>query len=62
MWWHCLDSTWIVKANLTPTGLRDGIAQYVDANDEIFVVDITSRQAAWQGFKSDCQTWLANGF
>jgi len=57
-WWHCLDSTWIVKTELAPVQVRDALLPLLDANDEVFVVDITGQAAAWVGFKDNCQTWL----
>lgn len=57
-YWHCLDSTWIVSTNLTPVQLRDWLWSRMDSNDEVFVVDITGKPAAWQGFTGECATWL----
>lgn len=59
-YWHCLDSTWIVEANLTPVEVRDWLAARMDANDELFVVDITGKPAAWRGFTGICHDWLKN--
>lgn len=57
-YWHCLDSTWIVKTDWTPVQVRDWLQTRVDANDEVFVVDITGKSAAWAGFTGNCQSWL----
>lgn len=59
-YWHCLDSTWIVKTNATPVEVRDWLQSYIDANDELFVVDITGKAAAWTGFVGNCNDWLKN--
>lgn len=59
-YWHCLDSTWIVETQSTPVEVRDWLAQFLDANDELFVVDISGKAAAWLGFKGSCNDWLAN--
>lgn len=58
LWWHCLDSTWIVKSNLTTTQIRDQLGGHIDANDELLVVDITGKAASWKGFTKECADWL----
>lgn len=60
IYWHCLDSTWIIKTDWTPAQVRDWLWARMDANDEVFVVDITGKAAAWAGFTGTCQSWLAN--
>lgn len=57
-WWHCLDSTWIIKCDLTAVQVRDTLTQFIDANDELLVVDITGDHAAWRGFDDSCSNWL----
>jgi hypothetical protein len=59
-YWHCLDSTWIVVTDWTPAQVRDYLGKFMDANDELFVVDITGKSAAWAGFDKDCSSWLSN--
>lgn len=60
-WWHCLDSTWIVKSDLTEVQIRDILAgkNSVDWNDRLLVVALTE-YAAWQGFDERCSSWLKN--
>jgi hypothetical protein len=57
-WWHYLDSTWVIAANLTPTQLRDELSPLIDGNDELLVVDITGDAAAWIGFNTEASKWL----
>ena len=58
-WWHCLDSTWIVKADLEPRQLADALVPLVGMDDLLLVVDISGRAAAWtQAFPDDCQHFL----
>ena len=59
-YWHCLDSTWIIVTDWTPVQVRDWLLARVDKNDEVFVVDITGKAAAWSGFTGVCQDWLKN--
>lgn len=58
-WWHCLDSTWIIKSDLTPTQIVNKLKSYIDSNDELLVVNVT-RDAAWIGFNKNCSEWLQN--
>ena len=58
-WWHCLDSTWIVKSNSTAAQIRDHLSHHVDANDRLLVADL-SGNAAWRGFDDTCSSWLKN--
>lgn len=69
-WWHHLDSTWLVKTELTPTQFRglmvdltdaDG-APVLDENDEVLVIDVTGRARAWRGFNEKGSKWLNETF
>lgn len=57
-WWHCLDSTWLVRTPRTVTQMRDAIKQYVDANDEVLVLDVTGDSWATFGISDKGNTWL----
>ena len=56
-WWHCLDSTWIVKTDLTAVQIRDALSPHIDSSDELLVVKL-SGEAAWIGFDDKCSSWL----
>jgi len=56
-WWHCIDSTWIIKSNSNVVQIRDHLTQYIDENDELLVVRL-SGEAAWTGFNTECSDWL----
>lgn len=58
-WWHCLDSTWIIKHNGPSTVIRDALSPNIDSNDELLVVKLTG-EGAWTGFNTQCSTWLKN--
>jgi hypothetical protein len=58
-WWHCLDSTWIIKSNLSAEQIRDKLTPHIDANDKLLVVKLF-REAAWIGFDKNCSDWLQN--
>jgi hypothetical protein len=56
-WWHCLDSTWLIKADSSTAIIRDHLRNFVDTNDELLVVCLTG-EAAWVGFSDECSSWL----
>ena len=59
-WWHCLDSTWLIKTNWTSVQVRDFIWGHMYSNDKLLVVEYRHGHAAWNGFSGDCQSWLKN--
>ncbi len=58
-WWHHLDSTWIVKHPGPSVAIRDELKPYLDANDELLVVELTG-EGAWTGFNDPGSSWLKN--
>ena len=56
-WWHHLDSTWIVRTEMTCVAIRDELTKLVDSNDEIVVADLTGT-AAWSGINMQGSKWL----
>lgn len=59
-WCHVLKSAWIVRTSQTPTQVRDALLAFIDTSDDLFVVDITGRSAAWYGLADDISKWLQN--
>jgi len=57
-WWHRLDSTWLVKTELSCAGVRDGLKAHLDSGDELLAIDVTSR--SWAGTGFDSYDWLKN--
>jgi hypothetical protein len=59
-WWHNLDSTWVIRTELTARQVRDEIVRIgLDSNDELLVAELTGT-AAWRGFTSTGSDWLAD--
>lgn len=58
-WWNCLDSTWIVRSEMTAVQIRNTLQRYIDSGDELLVVHL-SGEGAWIGFKGRCSTWLTD--
>ncbi|WP_343692651.1 hypothetical protein [Chitinophaga sp.] len=59
-WWHHLDSTWLIKSDLTAVQVRDHLKQFIDGNDELLVINVTGRESAWRGFNDKGSQWLTN--
>lgn len=57
MWWHHLDSTWIIRSNLTAKEIRDQLAKFIDSNDELIGATLTG-EGAWIGFSAEGSNWL----
>jgi hypothetical protein len=57
-WWHCLDSTWLISTTLAPMEVATACLPLMDANDELFVVDVTGKAAAWRFPDEKCGKWL----
>jgi hypothetical protein len=60
-YWHCLDSTWLIKSNSTAIEIRDYLIKHIDKNDKILVAQI-SGDGAWKGFDKTCADWLKNNW
>jgi hypothetical protein len=58
LWWHYLDSTWLLRAEESAAQVRDRLKQCVDAGDELLVVDVTGTEAAWAGFNERASQWI----
>jgi hypothetical protein len=56
-WWHCLDSTWIVKTDRSPVEIRDFLMPHIRKDDRLLVATLTG-EAAWCGFNEQCSQWL----
>jgi hypothetical protein len=57
-WWHHLDSTWLVRTNLSVVEIRDNLRKLMDSSDELLVIDVTGDAAAWAGIKKSGSDWL----
>ena len=61
-WWHHLDSTWLLKTSKSAVEVRNAIAAVIDVNDELLVINVTSRARAWRGFNDRGGAWLKHTF
>jgi hypothetical protein len=58
-WWHNLDSTWIVRTEMTAVEIRNLLMPLIDSGDELLVVGLTGA-GAWTGFNLKGSQWLKN--
>jgi len=59
-WAKPLESVWLIKSSLGVEQLRNSIQAYMDANDKIFVVEVTGKAAAWRNLSVEISTWIKN--
>lgn len=50
-------SLWVVETDVTPTEVRDALADYVDADDKLIVMKRIGN-SAWRGLPKDVGDWL----
>jgi hypothetical protein len=60
VWWHHLETIWIVKCEQTPAAILDQLKPFVSSDDQLLVVDITGDTAEWSGLNETGSTWLKN--
>lgn len=57
VWWHYLDSVWIIRTDLSPAQCFERVHPNMDNNDYLFIVDITQRSR--QGWlPTDAWEWI----
>lgn len=59
-WAKPVKSSFFVKTSLTAGGLRDGIKPYIDSNDDVVVVIVTSQDWATFGLSVEITNWMTN--
>jgi hypothetical protein len=57
LWWHHLDSTWVIKSDKSASEIRDALTPHIDKNDELLVVTLAGI-GAWKGFTPQGSEWL----
>jgi hypothetical protein len=58
LWWHYLDSTWLLRTEESAVALRNRLAGHLDEGDELLVIDVTGPEAAWTGFDERASQWI----
>jgi CRISPR-associated endonuclease Cas2 len=49
-------SQWMLKSSLSAEQLRDDLLKYIDANDRLLVIDVTSAPMAWHNLEVQIKT------
>lgn len=57
-WWHQMNDVWLVNSRLDAVRIRDFLVQFIDINDQLFVVNV-GKDWATQNLPSDASQWLA---
>lgn len=55
-WWHYLDSTWIVITNESAQQIWTRLAQHIDKNDYVLIVEILDNVQGW--LPKDAWDWI----
>lgn len=58
LWWHYLDSTWLLRTEESAVQLRDRLSRHIDVGDELLVIEVTNPEAAWSGFDERASQWI----
>lgn len=56
LWWHYLDSVWLIETTQTPEQVFNHLVPYLDGNDTIFITQIT--QNGWGKLPQEAWNWL----
>lgn len=58
IYWHHLDSTWIIRSEANAKTICNQLKKYMDSNDELLVSEITKSSCDWTGFNKRGTDWL----
>jgi hypothetical protein len=58
MWWHHLETVWLVRCNYTAGEIRDKLSPYIGSDDQLLVVDISGVSGQWHGINEAGSAWL----
>ena len=47
VWWHFLESTWIIKTHLTIQQVTDKVKSKMDDNDSLLVIEVKNNYSGW---------------
>lgn len=59
-WVKPLESFWIIRTSSNVVQVRDAALNYIDQNDKIFVVDVTSKPSAWKNLPAEVVKWIGS--
>jgi len=47
VWWHYLDSTWLVSTNLEANAIYEKLKPHLDKDDHALIIGVTSDYSGW---------------
>lgn len=60
-WWHHLESTWIIKSNLTAGSITDHLRSHLDTNDLLLVAKMYTSDTEYNGWlPAKAWEWIKN--
>lgn len=62
LWWHYLDSTWLLRTEESAVQVRDRLSLHFDGGDELLVIDVTGTEVAWEGFEQRPSQWIRDNY
>ena len=57
-WAKPLESVWLIKTPSTAEQIRNAVQNHIDKNDELLVVDVTKKPAAWFNLGDKVSSWI----
>ena len=58
LWWHYLDSTWIISTNESAQQVWDRLANAIDKNDYLLVIEVRNNTKGW--LPKEAWTWISS--
>lgn len=58
VWWHHLETVWIVQCTETPDEIRNRLERFLGVEDQLLVIDISGDTARWAGVNDSGSSWL----
>lgn len=52
VWWHYLDSTWLVNTKLSANQITQKLTKHIDKNDHLLVIKTTKEYDGWLNKKA----------
>lgn len=56
LWWHYLESTWIIITNETPDAVWNRLSSQIDKNDFLLIIEVRDRCQGW--LPKDAWDWI----
>lgn len=47
IWWHYMESTWLISTDETAQGVWERISPHIDQNDNVLIVEVPRNYSGW---------------